>query len=106
MHPTHHLLGALQKDPADLSKLIYLGVPAAICRITVVLILTTYCSHFAEHLLPFNYAIGINGGVDVITHTIRLGVNKFIHNKEAEDKLPTIALVSLDIRNMFHAISR
>ena len=105
MHPTHHLLGALQKDPADLSKLIYLGVPAAICRITVVLILTTYCSHFAEHILPFNYTIGVNGRIDVITHTIRLGVETIIHSKEAQYKLPTRALVSLDIRSMFNEIS-
>ena len=66
----------------------------------------THQSQFAEHLLPFDYAIGVNGGIDVITHTIRLGVDKFTHSKETEDKLPTRALVSLDIRNMFNEISQ
>ena len=65
----------------------------------------TYRSQFAEHLPPFNYAIGVDGGIVVITHTIHLGVDKSIHQKEAEDKLPTRALISLDICNMFNDIS-
>ena len=64
-------LVALQKDPSDLSKLRPLGVPAASRRITAVLILMTCWSQFAEHLLPFNYAICDNGEIGVITYTIR-----------------------------------
>ena len=104
LHTTYLL--ALQKDPEAFSKLRPLGVLAAIRRITAVLILMTYRSQFAAHLLPFNYAIGVNGGIVLITHTIRLGVDKFIHRKEAENKLPIRALVSLDIKNMFNEISR
>ena len=33
-------------------------------------------------------------------------MDKFIHRKEAKNKLPTRALVSLDIKNMFNEISR
>ena len=99
-------LVALQKDPDDLSKLRPLGVPSAIRRVAAVLILLTYRAHFAQALLPFNYAIGINGGIDVITTTVRLGVDKFIRQPELKGKLPSRALVSLDIRNMFNAISR
>ena len=65
-----------------------------------------YRGDFAKYLLPHNYAIGVNGGIDVITHTIRLGVDKIITQKERKKELPTRALVSLDISNMFNAISR
>ena len=55
--------------------------------------------------MPFNYAVGFNGGVDTITNTIRLGVDKFINEEQQNNNLPTRALVSLDIRNMFNEIS-
>jgi len=51
------------------------------------------------------WANGVNGGIDGITHTIRPGVDTFIHRKEAENKLPTKALVPLDIKNMFNEMS-
>ena len=97
---------ALQKDENDLSKLRPLGVPSALRRITAVLILSQYRGRFARYLLPYNYAVGVNGGIDVITNTIRLGVEKFIQQPEMKNMLPSRALVSLDIRNMFNAISR
>lgn len=99
-------LVALEKDPQDSLKLRPLGVPSAIRRITAILLLQQFRSQFAEYLLPFNYAIGVNGGIDIITTTLRLGMEKFIINKEDRCGFPTRALVSLDIRNMFNAISR
>ena len=99
-------LVALQKDPNDLSKLRPLGVPSAIRRVTAVLLLHAYRADFASYLLPYNYAVGVNGGIDVITSTIRLGVERYIERPEAKGSLPSRALVSLDIRNMFNAISR
>ncbi len=99
-------LVALEKDPNDKSKLRPLGVPAAVRRITGVLILMQYRTDFATYLLPFNYAVGVNGGVDLITNTVRLAVDKYIVQKEARGELPTRSLVSLDIVNMFNAVSR
>jgi len=99
-------LVALEKDPTDLSKLRPLGVPSAIRRITAICILHHYRSRFANHVLPFNYAISINGGIDIITTTMRLGVEKYIKKLEDSGRFPTRALVSLDISNMFNAISR
>jgi len=75
-------LTKLEKDPNDLSKLRPLGVPLAIRHITAVLLHMSYRSRFAEHLPPFNYVIGVNGGIDMITNTVRLGVDKFIKNEE------------------------
>ena len=97
---------ALQKDKEDLTKLRPLGIPSAIRRIAASMIVGKYRSEFAKLLLPTNYAIGVSGGIDIITNSIRLGVEKFITNKLATGELPTCSLVSLDIRNMFNAVSR
>lgn len=99
-------LVALQKDPDDLRKLRPLGIPAAIRRITANAIANELKSDFAAYLLPYNYAVGIHGGIDFVSNTIRLGVEKYIKNPEEYGLLPSRALVSLDIRNMFNAISR
>ena len=97
---------ALQKDMNDLRKLRPLGIPSAIRRISAALIVSKYKSLFAGLLLPLNFAVGVSGGIDIITNTIRLGVEKYISDPEARGEAPTRALVSLDIRNMFNAVSR
>jgi hypothetical protein len=99
-------LVALEKDPDDKTKLRPLGVPSAIRRISAILILKQFNAAFAQHILPFNFAIGIGGGCDFIIKTLQLAVDKYIVSNESANRLPTRALVSLDIRNMFNAISR
>ena len=99
-------LVALAKDKTDDTKLRPLGIPSAIRRITANAIANDFKSEFAAYLLPYNYAVGVNGGIDFITTTLRIGVEKYIGNQEAVGLMPTRALVSLDIRNMFNAISR
>ena len=99
-------LVALEKDPDDKSKLRPLGVPSAIRRIAAAAVLTEYSSVIAEHLLPYNFAVGVSGGCDVIIKTMQLGVDRYITEPELKDKLPSRALVSLDIVNMFNAVSR
>ena len=99
-------LVALHKDPTDPLKLRPLGIPSAIRRITAISILHMYKSRFAKYLLPFNFAFGIHGGVDFITTTLRLAVDKYMIQPEKAGRLPSRALVSLDIRNMFNAMSR
>ena len=96
----------LAKDPNDHTKLRPIGVPSAIRRITAICAIFTHQHQFANYLLPFNVAIGVNGGIDLITNTFRLGVEKYITAKERDGGLPTRALVSLDIVNMFNAMSR
>jgi hypothetical protein len=97
-------LVALEKDPDDKTKLRPLGVPSAILRISAILVLSEYSSSFAEYLLPFNFAVG--GGCDVIIKTLQLAVDKYIIDCEKNNDLPTCSLVSLDIKNMFNAVSR
>ena len=99
-------LVALEKDPDDRLKLRPLGVPSAIRRIATAAVLSEYSSTLADNLLPFNFAIGVSGGCDFITKTMQLGVDKYITEREQKQQLPTRALVSLDLVNMFNAISR
>ena len=49
---------------------------------------------------PYNYSVGVNGGVDIITNTIHLGVDKYIEQPEANGKLPTRIQISLDTHNI------
>ena len=99
-------LVALENNPDDKTKLWPLGVPSAIRRITAIIVLKEYSSIFAEHLLPFKYAIGVSGGVNIIIKTVQLAVDKYIIKKENNGELPTRALVWLDIKNMFNVVSR
>eukprot|EP00956_Cyclotella_meneghiniana_P017701 scaffold29067_cov45-Cyclotella_meneghiniana.AAC.3 len=73
-------LVALEKDPDDKLKLRPLGVPSAIRRIATAAVLTEYSSVLADHLLPYNFAIGVSGGCDVIIKSMQLGVDKYITN--------------------------
>jgi len=99
-------LVAFHKDPNNPKKLRPIGVPTAIRRITANILINKNKSDIAEYLLPFNYAIGVKGGINTITNAIRLGVEKYITKPQERGDLPTRALVSLDIKNMFNAVSR
>ena len=99
-------LVALEKDTNDKTKLRPLGVPSAVRRISAILVLDEYRSSFAEYVLPFNFAIGVGGGVDVVIKTTQLAVDKYIIDKENAGELPSRSLVSLDLINMFNSVSR
>lgn len=99
-------LVALHKSTTDKRTLRPLGVPSAIRRIAAIAVLQMYKGRFAKYLLPFNYAFGVQGGVDFITTTLRLGIEKFMTKYEATNKTPSRTLISLDISNMFNAVSR
>ena len=99
-------LVALEKDPDDKTKLQPLVVPSAIRWIAGILVLLEYEPTFVEYLLPFNYAIGVGGGVNVVIKTIQLAVDQCIIEPEENGDLPSLSLVSLDIKIMFNVVSR
>lgn len=78
-------LVALEKDPDDNTKLRPLGIPSAVRRITANTIANETKAQFAAHLLPYNYAAGVKGGIDFITSTVRLGVEKYISNQTDQE---------------------
>jgi hypothetical protein len=99
-------LFCLEKDPHDKSKLRPIGVPTAIRRLLASHIAKTSRVKFARHLLPYNYAIGVPGGMDFIVKAIQLQVDRFITQPQLLGDSPTRCLISLDLRNMFNEISR
>jgi hypothetical protein len=97
---------APRKCEIDPTKLRPLGTPSAIRRIAAKVILHVFRTRLAKHLLPFNFAFGGNGGMDMIISTMRICVDKYIAQLEANGQLTSRVLLSLDIKNMFNAISR
>ena len=71
-------LVALEKDTNDKTKLRPLGIPSAIRRITAIALLKQFTPLFARDLLPYNFAVGVHGGCDMVISTIRNGVEKYI----------------------------
>ena len=56
-------------------------------------------------MLPLNYAIGVDGGMDFIIKTVQLGIEKHISVPQSRNDLPSRAAVFLDLKNMFNNIS-
>jgi hypothetical protein len=94
---------ALHKDPNNLDKLRPIGIGTALRRITAACLMTQFGSTIAEVLLPHGQlGIAISGGLDFICHSTQAQLETFMPTPQAS----TRALLSLDIENMFNAISR
>ena len=61
---------------------------------------------FATHLLPHNYAVGVNGGMDFIIKAMQLSIEHSIITPQDNDQLPTRAALFIDLTNMFNQVSR
>mmetsp|Transcript_18973 Transcript_18973/g.34190 ORF Transcript_18973/g.34190 Transcript_18973/m.34190 type:complete len:1170 (+) Transcript_18973:5063-8572(+) len=103
---TDAYLFLLHKDPNDPSKLRPIAIPSGMRRITASHIMTSYRQRFAIDMLPLNYAIGVDGGMDFIIKTVQLGIEKHISLPQSRNETPTRAAVFLDLKNMFNNISR
>ena len=57
-------------------------------------------------LLPINYAIGVDGGMDFVIKATQLSIEKYIQVPQAEGTSPTRAAIFLDLKNMFNNILR
>ena len=75
-------------------------------QITASHIMTSYRQRFVIDMLPLNYAIGVDDGMDFIIKTVQLGIEKHISGPRIRNELPTRAVVFLDLKNMFNNISR
>lgn len=103
---TDTYLFCLHKDLNNLSKLRPIGIPTAIRRILASHIAFTMKDRFGEHLLPYNYAVGIDGGMDFIIKGMQLSIEKFIINPQKSSSTPSRAAVFIDLTNMFNLVSR
>ena len=105
---TNTYLFCLYKDPDDPTQLRPIGIPTALRRIITIHIARVYRQRFARHLLPHNYAVGIDGGMDFVVRASQLAIEKYITEPMAQDlpDAPTRCYISLDLKNMFNEISR
>lgn len=94
---------ALHKDPHNLSKIRPIGIGTAFRRITAAAMLTLHGHALATFLIPHGQlAINVPGGLDFIVHSTQAQIQHYITTPQH----PTRALLTLDITNMFNAISR
>ena len=108
VHPyfSNTYLFCLHKDESDPTKLRPIGIPTAIRRIITNHVARTYRRRFAHHLLPHNFAIGIDGGMDFVIKSAQLAVERYITAPLEAGMPPTRVFISLDLQNMFNELSR
>lgn len=82
---------ALHKDQTNLNKIRPIGIGTALRRITAAAAIT----------LHGQLGINVPGGLDFIVHSTQAQIHTYINQPQ-----PTRALLTLDITNMFNAISR
>ena len=74
---TNTYLFCLYKDETDPTKLRLIGVPTTIRRIITNYIARTFHQKFARHLLPYNFAVGIDNEMDFVLKASQLAVKKY-----------------------------
>jgi hypothetical protein len=99
-------LFCLHKDQNDDSKLRPIGIPSAIRRIITSHIAKQWREKFALHLLPYNYAVGVQNGMNFIIKTMQLSIDKFIIQPQKKNSSPSRAALFIDLTNMFNSVSR
>ena len=87
-------------------KLRLLSIPSAMRRIIATHVTKESSIRFAQCLLPYNFAIGVNGGMNFIIKTMQLSIEKFITKPQEAGQLPTRVAFFADIKNMFNSVSR
>ena len=99
-------LFCLHKDPHDPTKLRPLGIPTAIRRLIGSHVARTLRQKFANHLLPYNYAVGVPDGSDFVVKAMQLSIEKYIDNPQQSNRLPTRAAIFFDLTNQFNSVAR
>ena len=99
---------ALHKDKNNHENVRPLGIGTAYRRVTAASVISAQAADFAEFLLPQGqFGINIPSGLDYIIHSTYTDLERFVtFDPDDTSKLPTRAVLFLDIANMFNAISR
>jgi hypothetical protein len=100
---------ALHKDIKDIdskpNKLRPIGIGTALMRFMSHHIIKMHADCFTPHFLPFQYAIGVSGGMDIVVQTL-LHSSQSLFNNSTTSFNNLCALVHLDFSNMFYSILR
>ena len=97
---------ALRKDPSDDTKLRPIGIPSALRRILAAYITRACNVAFCTFMLPYNYAGRLGGGMHFVCSAIQQACETYISIPQSQHRSPSRCIISLDIRNMFNAVSR
>ncbi|MGH7974035.1 MAG: hypothetical protein ACREBR_00815 [bacterium] len=99
---------ALQKDRINPLKLRPIAIGSALRRLVSGWISRVHRNYIAEKLAPFQFGIGVPGGLDFVAISTSLLLDKYVTRSidEARTNPPTRALVLLDLENMFNSVSR
>ena len=83
-------------------------IPWALRRIVCTHVTQHMQKRFAEKLLPFNFAIGVPGGMDFVIKFMQLSIEKYIIEPQSRPvpALPSRVAIFLDLINMFNNISQ
>jgi len=96
---------SLFKDPTDTNAIRPIGIGVAWRRIATAHAVSVSKDKIASYLLPTQFAIGINGGIDLITHTMQIQADRYLSRNTSNTLPPTRAILMLDLANMFNSIS-
>jgi hypothetical protein len=96
----------LHKGPLDPTKLQPLGIPTTIQCIIASHVAQTLQNKFADHLLPYNPAVGIPDGSHFVVKALQLAIEKYIDHPKKSGCLPTRAAIIFDLTNQFNYVSR
>lgn len=81
---TDTYLFLLHKDPANKQKLRPIGIPSAMRRIIASHVAKYFRSQFAHHLLPFNVAVGVEGGMDFAIKSTAMQIERYIQTPQRQ----------------------
>ncbi len=95
----------LHKDRHDKKKLWPIGIPTTIRQIIATHVANQWKVKFALHLLPYNFAVGVLNGMDLVIKTMQLSIKKFIIVRQQRNDLPSSPAIFDDLTNMFSAVS-
>ena len=100
------LLDAPADSPIDLT--LRSDNSTNIFRLSIIInhLARTFRRRFANHLLPYNYAVGVDGGMDFVIKASQLAVEKYITTPQQSGQAPSRCYISLELKNMFNEISR
>jgi hypothetical protein len=101
-----NFLMALHKDvDKQPNKLRPIGIGSSFRWLMSRHIAKVHADCFTTYFVPFQYAIGVSGGLDFVMQSL-LHASQFLYNDSTSSCTDLCALVRLDFTNMFNSISR
>ena len=93
------------KDPPKCEAVRPIGIGVAWRRVATAHAMSVSRDAIATYLSPHQFAIGLNAGLDFVTHTMQTQVDRYITEPPTSSNPPSRAILLLDLANMFNTIS-